>query len=662
MTGDLTVSGARLHVKALESGKAVLYLAPAVSHATQRHGLGLRLLELPALRFSVVLLLDATIAVASLVLALMLRFEGNIEPPYRNLLLIYAVLLVGSRLTANLLMRLHRWSFRLSGLHDGARVAAAVVSGTGTFIVLLYMLRILIPPRSVVVLELLASGAAMTALRFAPRLGWTYLMQLNRFRRGDSLRTLIVGAGAAGEMLYRDLQRSSHHRYQVIGFIDDDQTKWSSVVGGCRVLGGLAVLPAAIHDLRINSLLISVPRSSAAVVREVVALCAGLNVQIKVLPVSYIYFQERGAADMLHDLSPEDLLARKPVIFDAHERSALAGRRVLVTGAAGSIGSEICTQLLELGVNQLLAVDINENGLYLLGRRLSKIYNGRVQVDVVDIRDRVRVESLMARFSPHDVFHAAAHKHVPLMEAAPGEAIKNNVGGTGNVLLAAEKLKVERFIFISSDKAVAPTSVMGATKRVGELMTRAVARRSDLRGCAVRFGNVLGSDGSVVPLFRQQIEAGGPLTITHPDMRRYFMTIPEAVGLVLKAAYGNFGELCVLEMGEPVRIMDLARQMISMAGLVPDVDIQIEVTGLRPGEKLNEELMMEDEEATSSVGDKIQVISGPQPPPHLWQLLAELDRAAAAEDEPRVRALLKTIVPTYQTDQKPSIVSVASSF
>ena len=340
----------------------------------------------------------------------------------------------------------------------------------------------------------------------------------------------------------------------------------------------------------------------------------------------------------------------------------LAGRRVLVTGAAGSIGSEICEQLLSLGVNQLLAVDINENGLYLLERRLSKTYNGRLHVDVVDIRDRVRVESLMARFSPNDVFHAAAHKHVPLMEAAPAEAIKNNVGGTGNVLLAAEKLKVERFTFISSDKAVAPSSVMGATKRVGELMTRAVAQRSDLRGCAVRFGNVLGSDGSVVPLFRQQIEAGGPLTITHPDMRRYFMTIPEAVGLVLKAAYGNFGELCVLEMGEPVRILDLARQMISMAGLVPDVDIQIEFTGLRPGEKLNEELMMEDEEATCSVGDKIQVISGPQPPPHLWQLLAELDRAAAAEDEPRVRALLKTIVPTYQTDQKPSIVPVASSF
>jgi FlaA1/EpsC-like NDP-sugar epimerase len=463
-------------------------------------------------------------------------------------------------------------------------------------------------------------------------------------------------------MLYRDLQRSGDHQYKVLGFIDDDPAMWSSLLGGRRVLGGLAALPRIIETRRVNTLLVAIPRKSPAVVRELVTICTGLNVQIKVLPVSYIYFQEQGPASMLHDLAPQDLLARQPVTFNEHERSALAGRRVLVTGAAGSIGSEICEQLLSLGVNHLLAVDINENGLYLLERRLRRTYHGRLQIDVVDIRDRVRVESLMARFSPNDVFHAAAHKHVPLMEAAPAEAIKNNVGGTAHVLLAAEKLEVERFVFISSDKAVAPTSVMGATKRVGELMTRAVAQRSNLRGCAVRFGNVLGSDGSVVPLFRQQIEAGGPLTITHPDMRRYFMTIPEAVGLVLKAAYGDFGELCVLEMGEPVRILDLAHQMISMAGLVPDVDIQIEVTGLRPGEKLYEELMMEDEEATSSVTDKIQVIRGPQPPPHLWQLLAELDRAAAAEDEARVRALLKTIVPTYQTDQKPSPVQVASSF
>jgi FlaA1/EpsC-like NDP-sugar epimerase len=449
-------------------------------------------------------------------------------------------------------------------------------------------------------------------------------------------------------MLYRDLQRSGHHRYQVVGFIDDDKTMWSSLLGGRRVLGGLAMLPGIIEQMRVNTLLIAIPRSSAAVVREVVAVCAGLNVQIKVLPVSYIYFQERGPASMLHDLSPEDLLARQTVTFDAHERSALSGRRVLVTGAAGSIGSEICSQLLGLGVPQVLGIDINENGLYLLDQRLRKQYPGRMSIHVADIRDRGRVESIIQAFRPHDVFHAAAHKHVPLMEAAPGEAVKNNVIGTSHVLSAAERLGVESFIFISSDKAVAPTSVMGATKRVGELMTRAVAQRSSLRGCAVRFGNVLGSDGSVVPLFRQQIEAGGPVTITDPDMRRYFMTIPEAVGLVLKAGYGRFGELCVLDMGEPVRILDLAHQMISMAGCVPDVDIPIVFTGLRPGEKLNEELVMEEEEVTSRVEGKIQVIQGPRPPQNLWQTVAALEQAAAGEHTEDILDLLRALVPTYQ--------------
>jgi FlaA1/EpsC-like NDP-sugar epimerase len=638
----------------------LIYFGVVVNTDALTHRTGFRPLGRPAVRFSLVFFFDAAIAVVSLWTAMFLRFDGHVEEAYWSLLPTYTVVLVASRFAANLLLRLHRWSFRLSGLHDGARVGVAAAAGTGTFILALYLLRVLSPPRSVVVLELLASAAGMLALRFMPRLGWTYLVQFDRARRGNGRRTLIIGAGAAGEMLFRDLQRSTDHPFQVVGFIDDDPAVWSSLLGGRRVLGGLAALPQLIEELRVTTLLIAIPRRSPAVVREVVAICAGLNVQIKVLPVSYTDFQERGAASMLHDLAPEHLLARQPVTFSEHERSVLADRRVLVTGAAGSIGSEICEQLLSLGVNQLLGVDINENGLYLLERRLRKRHDGRLRVDVVDIRDRARVETVMARFAPHDVFHAAAHKHVPLMEAAPAEAIKNNVGGTANVLLAAEKLGVERFVFISSDKAVAPSSVMGATKRVGELMTRAVARRANLQGCAVRFGNVLGSDGSVVPLFRQQIEAGGPVTLTHPDVRRYFMTIPEAVGLVVKAAYGNFGELCVLDMGEPVRIADLARQMISMAGLVPDVDIQIEVTGLRPGEKLNEELMMEDEEVTSSVGDKIQVITGPPPPPHLWHLLAELGHAAVAEDELRVRALLKTIVPTYQSSLKPSIVTVAS--
>jgi FlaA1/EpsC-like NDP-sugar epimerase len=449
-------------------------------------------------------------------------------------------------------------------------------------------------------------------------------------------------------MLFRDLQRSDEHPYDVVGFIDDNRAKWSSLVGGRRVFGGLSVLRDTIERHRISNVLIAIPRDSQEVVRDVVSCCTGLQVQIKALPVSFVYFQDRGAASMLHDLSPEDLLSRRRVSFDQHERESFVGRRVLVTGAAGSIGSEICRQLMGLGVGRLLAVDINENGLYLLEQRFRREFPGsRFSIQLADIRDRHRIEALLQDFRPQDVFHAAAHKHVPLMEAAPCEAVKNNIIGTRYLLEAAERTHVETLVFISTDKAVAPTSVMGASKRVGEIMTRAVAARSRLRGCAVRFGNVLGSDGSVVPLFRQQIEAGGPITITHPDVRRYFMTIPEAVGLVLKAAYGRFGELCVLNMGEPIRIIDLARQMVSMAGLVPDEDIQIVITGLRPGEKLNEELVTDDEHVTLRADGKIQVVEGPPPPPHIWDIIDRLDAAASANDVERTRALLKLLVPTY---------------
>ena len=555
-------------------------------------------LEVPALRIVTLLAIDTLIAMASLWLAMLLRFDGSIPSPYAETLPTYLVVLVAARVPFNGLLKLHRWSFRLSGLHDGARVVTASAIGTGVFVLVLYLLHALIPPRSVVVLEMFVTAAAMIAVRFTPRLGVTYWMQLSRHRHRDARRTLIIGAGAAGEMLFRDLQRSDLHRYHVVGFIDDNKRTWSTIVGGRPVLGGLAQLRDVIQQFRISTLLIAIPRSSAAVAREVVSICAGLDVQIKALPVSYVYFQERGPASMLHDLSPEDLLSRQPVTFDAHERSVLAGRRVLVTGAAGSIGREICTQLLDLGAKQILAIDINENGLYLFQHRMRQRYPEQLEIAVVDIRDRSRVESVIERFQPAGrVPRRRAQARAADGSGTRAKRSRTTSSARATLLQAAERHGVECFMFISTDKAVAPTSVMGATKRVGELMTRAV--RTALEACpAAPCGSATSSapTGRVVPLFRQQIEAGGPITITDPDMRRYFMTIPEAVGLVLKAGYGRFGDLCVLDMGEPVRILDLAHQMIAMSGSVPDVDIPIEIIGLRPGEKLNEELVMEEEE------------------------------------------------------------------
>jgi FlaA1/EpsC-like NDP-sugar epimerase len=383
--------------------------------------------------------------------------------------------------------------------------------------------------------------------------------------------------------------------------------------------------------------------------RDVLSRCAGLKVQIKILPVSFVDVRDRGAAGMLQDVSPEDLLPRALVSLGDRERTAIAGRRVLVTGAAGSIGSEICRQLLDGGVGELLAVDINENRLYFLEQRLRARYPAaRLVAQLADVRDVGRVDSLFAKFRPKDVFHAAAHKQVPIVEAAPCEAIKNNVGGARHVLQAADRFGAECVVFISSDKAVAPTSVMGATKHVGELMTRSLAGQSSARYRAVRFGNVFGSDGSVVPVFKEQIAKGGPVTITHPDVRRYFMSIDEAVGLVLRAAYGEYGELCVLDMGEPIRILDLARQMITLAGLVPDVDIPIAFTGLRQGEKLNEDLIADDETVVANSDGRIQVVTAPPPAADLWARIEDIEAAAKAEDTDRVLCLLRSLTPLRQ--------------
>ncbi len=582
-----------------------------------------------------------------------------------RILPLLTLLLVCGRILANLLLRLHRWSFRLSGLPDGARVGVAGLLGTGVFLLSLFLFGLPHPPRSVVVMELFFSTFLMAAVRFAPRLGWMYVSEHARAGQGGALRTVIIGAGVAGELLLRDLQQSGEHSYYVIGFVDDNRVKQGVIVGGKTVLGTVAELPDVAKRYRVAAVLIAIPRMSAKRIREILGMCADLKLQFKILPVSFAYLNDRAAATMLQDLQPEDLLPRGPVDFsDSGQRATITGRKVLVTGAAGSIGREICVQLLRAGVSRLVMVDLNENEMYLTSRELQRLHpDAAFMTEVADIRDPGRMEALFAKYRPQDVFHAAAHKHVPLMEIAPGEAIKNNVLGTRNVALAADRAGVDRFVFISTDKAVRPTSVMGASKRVAEMIVRQLARTSRTRFCAVRFGNVLGSAGSVVPLFRAQIAAGGPVTVTDPEVRRYFMTIREAVGLVLQAGYGDYGEMCVLDMGEQIKIVDLARHMITMAGHVPDVDIAIEFTGLRPGEKLYEELLTEEEERTQQVDRKLFMAKCPAPPEDLDSRVLELADAAAAEDGERVRAVLRALVRSYKcpaSGKRPEVAEVTA--
>ncbi len=636
--------------KSLSCGIMKIIVSAMTARGTLEQGLERRgLLASSLFRIALLLSFDGAAAALCLWFALLLRFEGHIHEGFAGHLPAYLVLLVVARVASNLLLKLHRWSFRFSGLTDGMRIGIAGLLGTGTFLAGAFLFQVPMPPRSVVVLEFFLTTTAMAVARFSPRLGWMYLADRTRTRRNGTHRTIIVGAGAGGEMLLRDLQRSSEHRYKIVAFVDDDRSKLGMIVGGKPVLGAIADLPVLVQRHEVANVLIAIPRLPAQRIREILALCADLKLSFKTLPVSFAYLSDRAAVTMLQDLTPEDLLPRVQVdLSDSGQRVSILGRRVLVTGAAGSIGREICVQLLRAGVSQLVMVDLNENEMYLASRELQRLHPEAVlMTEVGDIRDPGRMDAVFAKYRPQDVFHAAAHKHVPLMEIAPGEAIKNNVLGTRNVAIAANRAGAERFVFISTDKAVRPTSVMGASKRVAEMIVREMARTSHTRFCAVRFGNVLGSAGSVVPVFRAQIAAGGPVTVTDPQVRRFFMTVREAVGLVLQAGYGDYGELCVLDMGEQIKIVDLARHMITMAGQVPDVDIAIEFTGLRPGEKLYEELLTEEEEQSHQVNRKIFVARCPAPPEDLDSRVVELAEAAAAEDGERVRAVLRTLVRSY---------------
>jgi FlaA1/EpsC-like NDP-sugar epimerase len=602
------------------------------------------------LRYSLILALDAFFAVAALYLGLMLRFDGSVTPEWNRTGLITLAVLLPIRTALALLGGLHRWSFRMAGLNEAMRLALITLSGSALFFVCMRAFHWQTAPRSVLALEFFLTTSLMAAYRFAPRLASGWHQDRSRSRRSNSLRTLILGTGNAGDLLFRDLQRSSDHRYHVIGYVDDDPEKRGQYLNGKPVLGDVDLLPRLIVKHHIHIVLIAIEQLEAERVRYILKLCEHLKVNFKIIPWSFAYLHDRMALAMLHDLSPEDLLPREPVKFDAQEaQTLLADRRVLVTGAAGSIGSEIARQVASYSPSKLLLVDVNENELYFLTRRIQEMYPALAVTSLIaNIRDSERLVRIGAEHRPQYVFHAAAHKHVPLMEDAPEEAVKNNIFGTLNVAMMADAIGAERFVLISTDKAVVPSSVMGASKRVAEFVVRDLARRSKTKFTAVRFGNVLGSAGSVVPLFKEQIERGGPVTVTHPDCTRYFMTIPEACGLVLLAGLGGYGELCILDMGEPIRIADLASHMITMAGRVPGKDIPIVFTGLRPGEKLNEELLTEEEEQTQVVRDKIKVATSPPPPADFAALLDALRVASEIGDRQAVLGLLQKIVPTFR--------------
>ncbi|HWP77758.1 MAG TPA: nucleoside-diphosphate sugar epimerase/dehydratase [Methylomirabilota bacterium] len=540
-----------------------------------------------------VLLADALLAVAGNYLAFWLRFDGVIPPAYWILWLQTIPCLVLIRGLTFVSFHLYDSVWQYVGLRDLRAIAASVAASSVVFCLLIRgVLDLRAYPRSVFVVDLVLVVFFMGAVRVSWRLAREYRANAR------TKSVLIFGAGDAGEAIVREILNGGEHGYHPVGFVDDDPAKVGRRIHGVPVLGTQADLPRIIAETNPSEVLVAIARATPQMLRQVVKALESHKLPIKAVPHLRDVLDGRAGLHEVRDLAVTDLLGRAPVGLDVETvKHLVEGKRVLVTGAGGTIGSELSRQIAGLGPKSLVLFERYENALWAVERSVAGLRpSGRVYSVIADVTDQQRVDEVLADHRPELILHAAAHKHVPLMELNPCEAIKNNVKGTRIVGEAAVRHGVERFVLISSDKAVNPSSVMGATKRVAELLAMALAERGPTGFVVVRFGNVMGSNGSVIPLFLEQIHGGGPVTVTHPDMRRYFMSIPEAVQLVLQAAaLDENGALYVLDMGEEIRVVDMARNLIRLSGFIPDREIPIVFTGIRPGEKLSEELVAADE-------------------------------------------------------------------
>jgi FlaA1/EpsC-like NDP-sugar epimerase len=505
--------------------------------------------------------------------------------------------------------------------------------------------------QGVFVADLFITFLLLAGLRMAVRL---YYEEFRTVEGGRLKRFLIVGAGNAGEALLREIQRMPETQYEVIGFIDDDPVKQGLNIHGITVLGSVEQLPEVCRDRNIEEIAIAIPSATPHQLRRVIQVCEGAKIRFRTVPSITDIASGKFRVSQIRDVDINDLLSREVVELDLDLIEAfIRDKVVLVTGAGGSIGSEMCRQVCTLNPKLLLLAEQAENPLFYIERELrSQFPDITTEAIVCNITDKTRVDAIFEKYKPQVVVHAAAHKHVPLMELNPGEAIKNNVLGTQIVADAADKHGAGNFVMISTDKAVNPTSIMGSSKRIAEMYIQDLSRTSKTHFVTVRFGNVLGSDGSVVPIFKKQIAEGGPVTVTHPEMKRYFMVIPEAVQLVLQAAtMGKGGEIFVLDMGEPVRVVDLAKELITLSGFRPGEDIEMVFTGARPGEKLFEELSIKGEDMQPTRHPKI-VIWNNIPTDHnkLHAALEELTIEVQKRDRSAIVRKIKALVPEYMAN------------
>ncbi len=618
------------------------------------------------IRAKLLVLLDIVLINISIAVAYLLRFDGdykNIPPEILSNIGFVFVFATIVKVVCFALFKLYSSLWRYASIYEMINIVGAAFIGNVIVLAYVFIDRVLAGrdiilvkitvPAGIFIITILTDIFFIGGSRFAYRV-FRRIVKGEVIRLKNSKRVMIIGGGNAGAAIIKELKLHPELNSVPVAIIDEDKYKIGKEINGVPIVGGNKDIMDTIIRRKIDEVIIAIPSAENKVINEIYNECSKTSCKVKILPSVVQLIDETVVMQKIRDVNIEDLLGREPVKLDIEGiTSYITGKVVLVTGGGGSIGSELCRQIASFRPKHLVILDNYENNAYDIQNELLFQYPDLcLSTIIANIREKHRMDSIFKKYRPNVVFHAAAHKHVPLMEANPTEAIKNNVFGTLNVAECADKYGVKRFVLISTDKAVNPTNIMGATKRIAEMIIQAVNKNSSTEFVAVRFGNVLGSNGSVIPLFKRQIEQGGPVTVTHPEVTRFFMTIPEAVQLVIQAgAMAKGGEIFVLDMGQPVKIFDLARNLIKLSGFEPDEDIKIEVTGLRPGEKLYEELLLDEEGLQSTANDKIFVA---QPVfTDLALLRREIDhlKEVIMTDADGIMNYVQMIVPTYKKAQ-----------
>lgn len=588
---------------------------------------------------------DAAILSIAPFLALLLRLDGDTSSEHFNVLLNVVLIGVIIKLTVFSFYGIYNRIWRYATIKDMFAIIGACTIG-GVIVALLGLCLDVRLPRSIYIISYILDVGMICFSRLVVRM----LLLMNQ-REGDAPENslVIIGAGDAGAMIVREMIQRGEGK-KLLGFLDDDKTKVGKKILGYSVLGVSDDIAEIAGKNDLKEIVIAMPSVKGSIIRGIADKCKQTGCKVKVLPGIYELIDGKVSMQQLRNIDIEDLLRRDSIQLDMQVISDyIEGKTVLVTGAGGSIGSELCRQISKGRPEKLLLLGRGENSIYEIHQELIERFGPDMYIPIIaDIRDEDRLETVFSRYKPQLVFHAAAHKHVPLMETQPEEAVKNNIFGTRNVALAADRHGAEAFVMISTDKAVNPTSVMGATKRIAELVVQDINKRSKTMYAIVRFGNVLGSRGSVVPLFKKQIAKGGPITITDPEMIRYFMTIPEAAQLVLQAGtFSKGGEVFLLDMGEPVKILDMARDLVSLHGLVPDKDIKFVFTGLRPGEKLYEELLTAEEGTQKTTHDRI--FQAPIVEEVTEETMKLINGLQGEKDTKAILMTIKELIPTFNS-------------